>query len=332
MSTRSTSGIRKRSWGLPPWLCMLALAGMSLTQVSCKRPAHPVPAYAHERTAAQPSNPAPAAAPRPVQARPFLWSVQAGERPSFLFGTIHVGVALEEALGPQRLREIEQSRAVIVEIDPAAVNRHELAEAARLPSGTLNEKFRASIWHDLVNELHTTHSATALRSVRPWYPMVVLTHQRVAQLHGGRLPPAMDLSIVQLARRTGRAVLPLETPAQQFEMLNALPEADVVSVVAEMVTNAETQNRELQRMLDAYRGGDDAALVELIFEPNDVVQMPEFFNLLFYRRNDAWMQAIKAEIDQGGVFVAVGLGHLLGPEGLVAQLRSTGYQVTRIAQ
>ena len=52
--------------------------------------------------------------------------------------------------------------------------------------------------------------------------------------------------------------------------------------------------------------------------------------LLFRRRNDAWIGKVIKEMGSGPVFVAVGLGHLLGKNGLVVQLRKAGYVVRRV--
>ncbi len=42
-----------------------------------------------------------------------------------------------------------------------------------------------------------------------------------------------------------------------------------------------------------------------------------------------WLGRLRAELDRGGVFVAVGVGHLLGSRGLLAQLERAGYEVER---
>ncbi|MDJ0637902.1 MAG: TraB/GumN family protein [Paracoccaceae bacterium] len=47
-------------------------------------------------------------------------------------------------------------------------------------------------------------------------------------------------------------------------------------------------------------------------------------------RNVRFVNRLERQLSQGGVFVAVGAGHLPGPDGLVALLRDDGYTVTRI--
>jgi tetratricopeptide (TPR) repeat protein len=52
--------------------------------------------------------------------------------------------------------------------------------------------------------------------------------------------------------------------------------------------------------------------------------------MLFKRRNRAWIPALEKLAVTGHAFVAVGAGHLVGPDGVVALLRAKGYKVTRV--
>ena len=68
----------------------------------------------------------------------------------------------------------------------------------------------------------------------------------------------------------------------------------------------------------------------LIFDPEEMNESPGLFEHLFDRRNEAWMRRLRRELDQGGAFVAAGLGHFIGPDGLVARLREAGYAIERV--
>jgi uncharacterized protein YbaP (TraB family) len=58
---------------------------------------------------------------------------------------------------------------------------------------------------------------------------------------------------------------------------------------------------------------------------------PELYQVLFKQRNDAFVEALAQHMRGTGVeFVAVGAGHLLGPDGLIAQLRARGFKVQRV--
>lgn len=312
-----------------------------LAATACGTPSHRAPEYHASDEPAPVAAPAPAPttgdeeatpARRPPQAvqRPFIYRVERGERPSYLFGTVHVGVSLDAALPAQYLEVIDQSRVVIVEIDPTAVRAEEFAQAARLRRGSLAEAFRASTWHSLTDELQRGFPIDHLRTVRPWFAMIALTQKRAADIFGeGRLPEAMDLTLVRYVQDRGVALRPLETPSEQMAALGAIPDDQMVRIISEMVEQPTRFREELLALVEAYRLGIEVQIEDKIFDPEQRRLAPEMHEHLFTRRNAAWLPVLKEELDQGGAFVAVGLGHWLGEQGLLAMLRAEGYTITR---
>jgi uncharacterized protein YbaP (TraB family) len=80
---------------------------------------------------------------------------------------------------------------------------------------------------------------------------------------------------------------------------------------------------------DAWRTGDQKSLTDtlaLLAQAD-----PAGYEALITKRNQAWLPAIeRALTEKGTTFVTVGATHLIGPDGLVAQLRAHGYTVTRL--
>lgn len=79
---------------------------------------------------------------------------------------------------------------------------------------------------------------------------------------------------------------------------------------------------------DAWRNGDQKTLTNtLALAEAD----PAGYDALIVQRNRIWLSAIeKALTEKGTTFVTVGATHLIGPDGLVAQLRAHGYSITRL--
>jgi uncharacterized protein YbaP (TraB family) len=58
---------------------------------------------------------------------------------------------------------------------------------------------------------------------------------------------------------------------------------------------------------------------------------PELYDILLKRRNEKMADKIQARLAKGGViFVAVGAGHLAGPDGIQAALERRGVKVRRL--
>jgi uncharacterized protein YbaP (TraB family) len=71
----------------------------------------------------------------------------------------------------------------------------------------------------------------------------------------------------------------------------------------------------------AFRAGEDSAFVNEV-RPHDRPLL---------ERIDRWLVELERHADSGQrVFVAIGIGQLLGPYGLLARLAAAGYEVRRM--
>ena len=80
----------------------------------------------------------------------------------------------------------------------------------------------------------------------------------------------------------------------------------------------------------AWERGDLATLERVVIDEFKA-EAPEAYDVIFTQRNMAWTEALMVELEGSGVdFVAVGAGHMLGDDGLVALLRARGVSVERV--
>jgi hypothetical protein len=84
---------------------------------------------------------------------------------------------------------------------------------------------------------------------------------------------------------------------------------------------------EYQTLLNAWMGSDIATLdAEAIKPLRDA--SPALFRRLVLDRNARWTQILDARMKgHGRTVVIVGVGHLIGPDGVPARLRALGYSV-----
>lgn len=80
---------------------------------------------------------------------------------------------------------------------------------------------------------------------------------------------------------------------------------------------------------DAWRLGDEKSMTQAVMALS--ASDREVYEALQIRRNQKWLPQIeKALAGSGSVFVTVDAGHLVGPDGLISQLRKRGHKVTRM--
>ena len=79
-------------------------------------------------------------------------------------------------------------------------------------------------------------------------------------------------------------------------------------------------------LTEAYTAGDLERLHALMNDP-ETGMTPEEAETLINSRNHAWVSFMIGALTTAPMFIAVGAGHLPGPNGLINLLRSKGYTV-----
>ena len=262
------------------------------------------------------AGPSCAIAPHPDAAAPFLWKARRGDGPIvWFYGTIHNAGA--DDVPEAAWRALESSRRLISELGDVEVDREATAALARLPPGKgIDQLLPASDWCDLRDAVRGAIKEDDLKRFRPWYAMARLTAQ-VAR----SASPAMDVALAKRARSRGIAVDPLESLAAQ---LAALADTVTISDLQQAIHERKTIRCELETLRATYNRGDLPAMMRLLV----IAQTQR----LLVERSNAWLKKIEPSFVAGGAFVAVGLGHLLGPDGIPEMLERSGYKVERIAR
>lgn len=242
----------------------------------------------------------------------FLWKAQRGDGPVlWLFGTIHdaglelvpvaVLAALDEA--PRFASELGTTEA-----DPDA--RRELSFYR---SGKGIDQALGDDWYDLRDKLRGRIAEAQLARARPWFALILLNNLAAPKT------VSMDRQLGDRAAARDKPIDNLESPEAQMRVLDGIV---TVEDLREALHAHGRLSCDYQTLTAAYAAGDLAAI-----EPMLVV--PRTAEPLLYARNRAWVPRLE-ELAGKGAFVAVGLGHMLGEQGLPALLAKAGYTVTRV--
>ena len=85
----------------------------------------------------------------------------------------------------------------------------------------------------------------------------------------------------------------------------------------------------VRRLVDAWKDGDVGLLDQLLNQ--DKRSDPTTHDVLFSKRNSKWMPEIERFAHESGNYlIIVGAGHLVGDDGVVAQLKRAGYSVQQL--
>ncbi|WP_201315570.1 TraB/GumN family protein [Dyella sp. EPa41] len=269
-------------------------------------------------------------------ATPGLWVVRQGEATIYLFGTVHLlpsdthwsSPALDQALAESQRLSIE-----IVDDDSPAMQAlvmqhgvdfgHPLS--TKLGDGDMQRLEKAA------EEAKVPGGVAALQPMRPWLAALTLT---VAPLVQAGMDPSqgVDKQLKARMQEAGKPVDGLETSEKQIRMLADLPEPMQLDFLRQSFKEVADGPAKLRELVDAWRRGDTDAIAKV--EDEDLrKESPMLYQRLIVERNQAWARTIAERLKQPGVsFIAVGAGHLAGPDSVQAQLRKLGIESTRIRQ
>jgi uncharacterized protein YbaP (TraB family) len=306
-----SQGIRARGRG---WRAALALALLAL------------PACA-----------GPAAAPR-ESAAPALWRAEASDEQAgtlYLLGSVHVGDATFD-LGDAVDAAWQRSDELVVEVDLTEMTPEELVSLSRLygslaPPLTLADVVSA----ETLGQLDAYFALRGLdpdafARLKPWYIAFTIVQVEL-QLAGYDAERGVDHLFMDRAQGR-KPIVALETVASQLETMDRLPASLQELMLKDTLARVDGFPTETARLFDAWRRGDERQLQALVFEPlHEFPELEVFYDLVFFQRN-ASMAASLVELGSDGRtrFVVLGAGHMLGQQGVPAQLARRGYRVSRV--
>ena len=268
---------------------------------------------------------------KPAAVHPALWLVEGpGGQKAWLFGTIH---ALPQPVNWHSAKidaALAQADRLVLEVaklnDDAGTAQifAGLAESPGLPP--LRQRIPDKLQDDLGAALKQDGFApNALDRYETWAAALMLQNAAMAADQSDSAN-GIDRALL---RGWTKPVDEFEGAAAQLAIFDQLPEPTQRALLAATLDGGAdglAQTRELEK---AWAQGN-LALVDK--ETNaDFLNNPDLRTALLVGRNHAWMGKLTGLLIRGAhPFVAVGLAHLVGKDGLPAQLSAQGYTVTRV--
>jgi uncharacterized protein YbaP (TraB family) len=282
----------------------------------------------------------PACAQQPAQptrvandADPALWVVRDKDTTVYLFGTIHVlrpGLTWFDEAVKTAFDRSDEVKLEIVMPDAAAMQGLVQATGVAAP-GTppltqrLPEAKRAA-FTKAVTDLGLP--ANALDTFKPWLAATQLSVAPLSKL-GYDSDNGPEKVITAAAKQANKPLTGLETPEQQLGFFGSLSDKAQLDFLVSTVDELPKLDDQMASMVDDWAKGDPDALAR---EMNDELKSsPEVAKVLLTDRNARWAAWIKQRMARPGtVFIAVGAGHLAGPDSVQAQLAKLGVKAERV--
>jgi uncharacterized protein len=262
-----------------------------------------------------------------IPAHPALWRVADGDTTIWLFGSIHALPPRVAWRTPAVAGAIATADTLILEVPPAddGAARAQflaLAEQSRLPP--LLDRVTPADRGVLARGMAAAgQSPETLDGLKTWAAALTISAGagHIADADAGN-----GVEAVLTRAFAGKAIGALESREGQLRLFDRLPAESQRVLLVQAARDALAAGD--AALLTACAAGDAAGLAA------DVAPLrrdPAMGAALVTDRNARWASAIVRRLARPGrVFVAVGAGHLVGPESVVAMLRARGIKVERV--
>lgn len=275
-----------------------------------------------------------AAAQKANENNTLLWKISGNglEKPSYLFGTIHMICADDAVLSEKMKKVIKDCDEVYFEVDMD--NLFEMMGAMgkmkMLGDTTLRDLLSESDYKKVKNYFESKGTMLPFSMMETFKPMLA-----ASTLEQGEMPcdntAAMEQVIMEEAKKQQKKISGLETMAYQAGVLDSIPYKLQALQLVSYIDSADSGNNSdkmMQELFDAYRQQDLKKLEQLMVESD--ASMSAFTDIMLYHRNQNWVRKLKTLLPQKSLLIAVGAGHLPGEKGVISLLRKEGYTVTPV--
>lgn len=259
----------------------------------------------------------------------LLWKIESrGRQPSYLFGTIHSADPRVTRLPPPVRAAFDEASSFTMELLISGAGIVSMAEAMFF-SG--DQTLRSVVGEDLyvkTQQAMTDHGLPiqGLNKKKPWVVLMLLSTPRPEP----RL--ALDMLLQLQATVQGKQIYGLETMEEQIAVFNDMPIDEQVALLQDTIRLRANIDRQFESMLQAYRNRDLAVLMSLVYEsgPQGTPAYDNLLERLLARRNTIMVKRMRAQIEAGNAFIAIGAAHLAGEHGLLRLLEQEGYRITAV--
>jgi hypothetical protein len=278
---------------------------------------------------------APATPSEGQQAHPALWKLSDADTTIYLFGTMHILPAGTNWMDPKIKQAVDSAQSLTLEAvldqDPTLVATvlMKMGHAAGLPplAARVPPNQRAQL-EALVKA--SGLPAGYLDGMKSWAAALMLTGAALQQIGvDAAASPGVEPQLTALFRAADKPVEGLETAELQLGYFDKLPESAQRAFLVATLDAPTKAKADFAKMLGAWEKGDPGAIEKSFADDPEFT--PALRDLLIRQRDRAWADALAKRLDSPGtVFVAVGAGHLVGPDSVQKMLADKGLKVERV--
>lgn len=267
--------------------------------------------------------------PYPMSENALLWKIEGPgvKSKSYIFGTIHI-IDKDKFYYPKKLEKIighsDQVVLEIADLDPAKAMQYIL-----LKQGSFFDYFTEPqidsilYWAKTEAGMDEAKFRFTMSKLKPFAVVQLATQMSI------KVPTeSYELTIEAQAKGDKTPVLGLETIEDQIGIFDNMDSTSQARMVMESIRDYAESDSLTAKMQSIYLKQNVDLMYQLITETDGSIQ--EMTTELLDDRNMKWIPLISAFIQSKNTFIAVGAGHLGGPNGVLRLLEKAGFTLIPI--
>lgn len=264
----------------------------------------------------------------------LLWKITGKglEKPSFLFGTIHMLCKEDAGLSDNLKKAIREADEVYFEVD--LDNMFEMLTSMskmQMKGDTTLKDLLTADEYEKVKAYFESHASILPFSMLETYKPILAASLLQQDEMACETTAMMEQEIMKVAQQFSKKISGLETMGYQAGVLDQIPYKLQAQQLVKFVEDSGKENsedEETQAMMQAYRDQDLKKLEELITQSDPAIA--NYTEVLLFQRNRNWVEKMQKIMPGKNLLFAVGAGHLPGDQGVIELLRKAGYTVTPV--
>lgn len=260
-----------------------------------------------------------------ADAQSVLWKISGNglDKPSYLFGTIHLICAGDFEIKPKVKAALESADKYVVETDLFSPEAMQVLQASAISKEPQSKRLDPATYKELDSILRK-FLKTPLEKFDHFTLATINSIMAIATF------PCTDLKqyeaeLLKLANARGIKLDTLESVEAQLMFFNKTFTDDyTISQIKDFEENAGI----MRNMIAYYKAEDLQRLYREMTADKSMDQNAKHW--LLHVRNANWAKKMPAMMQKGSNFFAVGTAHLGGEDGLIRLLQNQGYTVEPI--
>ncbi len=272
----------------------------------------------------------------PAFAQPAFWVVKDADSTIYLLGTVHLLKPETVWKTDRLLAAMNEARQLWLELpttDPQAMAPEMMQLVVKYgmsPGMPLSKDLTPAEMKTLDEAARIAGlTASQLNIFRPWF--AALTISNAAMMRAGYDPASgVDMNVEAIFKARDIKPNGLENAEQQIKVFATMTREEELEYLRQTMDEYDKASTELDLMVAQWSRGDLTGL-EQMFVTDMKTQTPDLYDALLLHRNTNWVVQIQEMLKgKGTIFIAVGAGHLIGSDSVLAMLKAKGIASTRV--